>query len=279
MQSKFGDVFNKEGSSKAGAGSSNFMQSFSLPGEAQKAAKILKSFLADPHQPESALNSIPKAVLQRAKGLAVFTILKAGFVFSGKAGSGIVIARLPDGSWSAPSCIATAGVGWGLQIGADITEVVIVLNSDEAVKAFSRGGNVTVGGGISAAAGPIGTGGQVSASLANPAPMFSYSRSKGLFAGLTLDGTILVERKDANRDFYGSNISSTDILTGRVPAPEIAGEMYDVIEAAEGLDETGLPSEAYVPTASGEHAPIPSQSQGYPAQPGSGNKTVFDAGH
>jgi lipid-binding SYLF domain-containing protein len=51
-------------------------------------------------------------------GLAVFTILKAGFVFSGKAGSGLVIARLPDGSWSAPSCIATAGVGWGLQIGA-----------------------------------------------------------------------------------------------------------------------------------------------------------------
>lgn len=97
-------------------------------------------------------------------GLAVFTIVKAGFVFSGKAGSGLVIARLPDGSWSAPSCIATAGVGWGLQIGAggshsylgqsllielghlDLTEVVIVLNSDEAVKAFSRGGNVTVGG-------------------------------------------------------------------------------------------------------------------------------------
>lgn len=98
----------------------------------------------------------------------MFTILKAGFVFSGKAGSGIVVARLPDGSWSAPSCIATAGVGWGLQIGAgeshplvftlvrpdmrtvlisvDLTEVVIVLNSDDAVKAFSRGGNVTVGG-------------------------------------------------------------------------------------------------------------------------------------
>jgi lipid-binding SYLF domain-containing protein len=112
-------------------------------------------------------------------GLAVFTILKAGFVFSGKAGSGLVVARLPDGSWSAPSCIATAGVGWGLQIGADITEVVIVLNSEEAVKAFSRGGNVTVGGGISAAVGPMGTGGQVQASLANPAPMFSYSRSKG----------------------------------------------------------------------------------------------------
>jgi SH3 domain-containing YSC84-like protein 1 len=100
-------------------------------------------------------------------------------VFSGKAGSGIVIARLPDGSWSAPSCIATGGMGWGLQIGADITDFVVVLNSEDAVRAFSMGGNVTIGGNISAAAGPVGTGGSVQASLAHPAPMFSYSKSKG----------------------------------------------------------------------------------------------------
>lgn len=112
-------------------------------------------------------------------GLAVFQVLKAGFVFSGKAGSGLVIARLPDGSWSAPSCIATGGVGWGLQIGADITDFVIVLNSEDAVRAFSLGGNVTIGGNVSATAGPIGTGGSVQASLAHPAPMFSYSKSKG----------------------------------------------------------------------------------------------------
>ncbi|WVR06612.1 hypothetical protein IAU60_003644 [Kwoniella sp. DSM 27419] len=293
MQAKFGGFLNKaqaafkDGSDRAVAGSSNLMQSFSLPGEAQKAAKVLGTFLASPDAPRTALNSIPKAVLQRAKGIAVFTILKAGFVFSGKAGSGLVIARLPDGSWSAPSCIATAGVGWGLQIGADKTEVVIVLNSDEAVKAFSRGGNVTVGGGISAAAGPLGTGGQISSALANPAPMFSYSRSTGLFAGLTLDGTILVERKDANREFYGSSISSADILAGRVPAPEIASEMYDIIEAAEGLDETGLPAQAYVPGTNGEALPVPGDNTGYPAgghavpplgtQGGQGNQAVFES--
>lgn len=105
-------------------------------------------------------------------------------MFSGKAGSGIVIARLPDGSWSAPSCIATGGLGWGLQIGADITDFVIVLNSEDAVRAFSLGGNVTIGGGISATAGPIGTGGSVQASLAHPAPMFSYSKSKGMDSSL-----------------------------------------------------------------------------------------------
>ncbi|KAJ3504781.1 hypothetical protein NLJ89_g7764 [Agrocybe chaxingu] len=234
---------------KLASGSREFVQTFSLPGEADKAARILDSFLADPERPESALNSIPKAVLERARGLAIFQVVKAGFVFSGKAGSGLVIARLPDGSWSAPSCIATGGVGWGLQIGADITDFVIVLNSEDAVRAFSLGGNVTIGGNISATAGPIGTGGSVQASLAHPAPMFSYSKSKGLFAGVSLEGTVLIERKDANRDFYGSPVPAKDILGGRVPPPEVASRLYEIIEAAEGLDETGLPEAAYVPSS------------------------------
>lgn len=255
----------KEGSSRVASGSRDFVQGFTLPGEAEKAAKILESFLANPNHPESALNSVPTAVLQRARGLAVFQVLKAGFMFSGKAGSGLVIARLPDGSWSAPSCIATGGLGWGLQIGADITDFVIVLNSEDAVKAFSIGGNVTIGGNISAAAGPIGTGGSVQATLAHPAPMFSYSKSKGLFAGLSLEGTVLIERKDANRDFYGSPVPARDILGGRVPPPEVASRLYEIIEAAEGLDETGVPQAAYVPSATGEHMNIGS------------NHMVFDA--
>ncbi|KAF9464149.1 hypothetical protein BDZ94DRAFT_1191607 [Collybia nuda] len=263
-------AFVQASSTKVASGSRDFVQGFSLPGEAEKAATILDSFLADPERPESALNAIPKAVLQRARGLAVFQVLKAGFVFSGKAGSGIVIARLPDGSWSAPSCIATGGLGWGLQIGADITDFVIVLNSEDAVRAFSLGGNVTIGGNISATAGPIGTGGSVQASLAHPAPMFSYSKSKGLFAGLSLEGTALIERKDANRDFYGSPVPARDILGGRVPPPEVASRLYEIIEAAEGLDESGLPEAAYVPTASGDHISMGRD----------GNQMVFDAdGH
>lgn len=261
-------AFVKESGNRIANESRGLAQSFSLPGEAEKAAKILESFLANPEQPESALNAIPKAVLQHARGLAVFQVLKAGFVFSGKAGSGIVIARLPDGSWSAPSCIATGGVGWGLQIGADITDFVIVLNSEDAVRAFSLGGNVTIGGNIAATAGPIGTGGAVQASLAHPAPMFSYSKSKGLFAGLSLEGTVLIERKDANREFYGSPIPAKDILSGRVPPPAIASKMYEIIEAAEGLDETGLPDNVYVPSSTGD--PITLN-----AGP---DHTVFDAG-
>jgi len=267
-------AFMHDGGSRVQQESASLMRGFSLPGEAEKAAKILESFLANPDRPESALNSIPKAVLQRARGLAVFQVIKAGFVFSGKAGSGLVLARLPDGSWSAPSCIGTAGVGWGLQIGADITDFVIVLNSEEAVRAFSMGGNVTIGGNVSASAGPIGTGGAVQASLASPAPMFSYSKSKGLFAGLSLEGAVLIERKDANRDFYGSNVPARDILSGRVPPPEVAGKMYEVIEAAEGLDESGLPAETYVPNAADGQHPVP--QEGYTVGQGP-TTTVFDA--
>ncbi|KAF7364929.1 Ysc84 domain-containing protein [Mycena venus] len=233
-------AFGQKAGTTIASGSRDLVQGFSLPGEAEKAAKILDSFLADPDRPESALNSIPKAVLQSARGLAIFQILKAGFVFSGKAGSGIVIARLPDGSWSAPSCIATGGLGWGLQIGADITDFVIVLRTEDAVRAFSQGRERDCRRDESALA-------------TTPTPMFSYSKSKGLFAGLSLEGTVLIERKDANRDFYGSPVPARDILGGRVPPPEVASRLYEIIEAAEGLDETGLPQEAYIPDATGEH--------------------------
>ena len=88
-----------------------------------------------------------------------------------------------------------------------------------------------------------------------------------MFAGLSLEGTALIERKDANREFYGSPFPARDILGGRVPPPEVASRMYEIIEAAEGLDESGLPENAYVPGATGAHKP---SAEGL---------TVFDADH
>ncbi|CAG8585100.1 14807_t:CDS:2, partial [Cetraspora pellucida] len=114
-------------------------------GECKKAAKILNSFI-DPVAAKGPDKVIPPNILQKAKGFAIFTVIKAGFVFSGRAGSGLVVARLEDGSWSAPSAIATGGMGFGGQIGAEITDFVIVLNSRAAVKSFMHGGNVTLGG-------------------------------------------------------------------------------------------------------------------------------------
>ncbi|GAA5912413.1 hypothetical protein JCM8208_005162 [Rhodotorula glutinis] len=263
---------------EAQAGSNKAMTGFKLENETLKAARILQAFLADPHHPESALNAIPKEVLARAKGLAIFTVLKAGFVWSGKAGSGVVIARLPDGTWSAPSCIATGGVGFGLQIGADLSEFVVVLNSDEALAAFAKGGNVTIGGQLGASAGPIGVGGAVNTALLRPTPMFTYSKSRGLFAGVSLEGTALIERKDANEAFYGQAIPAVDLLSGKVPPPEAASALYECIEAAESVDEAGLPDQAYqVPEGTlGGTAPL-DPTTGSARAPTSQGQKLFDA--
>src|SRR5215472_622273 len=104
------------------------------------------------HMPEK---GIPARILRRARGLAIISVLKAGFVFSGKAGEGVVVARTARG-WSGPSFIGTGGAGWGPQIGAEVTDFVIVLNNESAVRAFAKGGNVTLGADASVAAGPVG---------------------------------------------------------------------------------------------------------------------------
>lgn len=148
--------------------------------------------------------------------------------------------RLPDGRWSAPSCIATGGVGFGAQIGADITDFVLILNSDEAVRAFSQGGNLTLGGNLSVSVGPIGAGGE--ASIAGDlrdkkvAPIFSYTKSKGLFAGMSIEGTGLLELQKANATFYGQALRADAILRGDIPPPAEAKILYDTITKAENRD-------------------------------------------
>jgi hypothetical protein len=164
-------------------------------------------------------------------------------------GSGIVVARLPDGGWSAPSAIATAGVSIGGQIGAELTEFVIILNTDDAVKAFSHGGNVTVGGNLSVAAGPVGRNAEAAGTIGNLAAIFSYSKTKGLFAGVSIEGSVIVERKDANRDFYHRKITASEILNGMVQRPTAAADLYQALDMRAGthsglgsLDNIQIPS-------------------------------------
>jgi hypothetical protein len=163
-------AFSGQLAQSAASTSQQVTSSFTLEKECARAAATLRAFCADPSNPDSALNSIPKRVLQGARGLAIFTVVKAGMIWSGKLGSGLVIARLPDGSWSAPSCLGTTGVGFGFQVGADVSDFVIVLNSDDAVRAFATSGNMTIGGNLSAAVGPIGTGGSVDRRVAPKKP-------------------------------------------------------------------------------------------------------------
>jgi len=165
--------------------------------------------------------SIPRHVLRNARGVAVMSVLKVGLVFSGKGGHGVVMARSEHG-WSGPSFIATGGAGWGAQIGAQVTDFVFVLNNRDAVRAFSKGGNVTLGADASVAAGPVGRDAEVG--VAPTAAIYTYSKTKGLFAGVSLEGAVIATQKDDNANYYRHPVTASEILMGRVrPAPGAAG--------------------------------------------------------
>ncbi len=177
---------------------------------------IIRNFRS---MPETA---IPKSVIRHAKGLAIMTVLKIGFAFSGKGGQGVVIAR-NGGEWSGPSFVGTGGAGFGFQIGAQVTDFVFVLNNSAAVRAFSRDGNVTIGADVSAAAGPVGR--DLQAGVTPTAAIYTYSRSQGLFAGASLEGAVIATQKDSNARYYGRRVRAHDILTGRIPPPRGAARL------------------------------------------------------
>lgn len=173
--------------------------------------------------PESA---IPPAVLRDAKGVAILTMTKVGFVLSGRGGTGVVIARTEKG-WSAPSAIGTGGIGLGFQAGLQVSEYVFILNTQEAVNSFAKGNNVTVGGNLSAAIGPLGR--SAEAAITPQAAIYTYSRSQGIFAGVSLEGTVIATRYQANEDYYGKPIFPSDILSGEVKPPESAQKLIDLL--------------------------------------------------
>ncbi|HEV2045168.1 MAG TPA: YSC84-related protein [Chthoniobacterales bacterium] len=185
-----------------------------------RSATIVSEFR---HMPEK---GIPSRILRHARGLAIISVVKAGFIFSGKAGDGVVVARTAHG-WSGPSFIGTGGAGWGLQIGAEVTDFVIVLNNDSAVRAFSKGGNVTLGADASVAAGPVGRAAE--ADVTPKAAVYTYSKSKGLFAGVSLEGAVLGTRKEANARYYGRPVNADDILHGRIAAPAGAARLRNAL--------------------------------------------------
>jgi len=191
-----------------------------LQDDVNQAATIIERFQAVPEK------GIPQTVLKDARGLAILTVIKVGFGFSGRGGKGVVVARTPQG-WSGPSGIGTGGAGFGLQIGAEVTEFVIILNTDAAVKAFAQGVNVQLGGDLSVAAGPIGR--NAEAGLLPVAAVYTYSRSQGLFAGISLEGTVIGTRNDANAAYYGRAVSPEDILSGKVTPPAGAEKLRKML--------------------------------------------------
>lgn len=185
-----------------------------------RAVEIVRRFEEIPEK------AIPSWVLRDARGLAILTVTKAGFIVSGRGGTGIVIARTQNG-WSGPSAIGSGGIGVGFQAGVQVSEYVIVLNTEEAVNAFAKGSNVTLGGNVSAAIGPVGRAAE--AGVAPQAAIYTYSRSQGIFAGISLEGTVVATRYQANEDFYGKPVYPADILSGAVKPPAGADKLIKAL--------------------------------------------------
>ncbi|CAI7638393.1 unnamed protein product [Penicillium glandicola] len=162
------------------------------------------------------------------RGSSIHNPFPVSLASSARLGSGLITARLPDGSWSTPSALMTGGVGFGGLMGLELTDFVFVLTSDEAVRSLARYGSLTLGGNVSVAAGPVGRTAEATGTTSKRgvAGMLSYSKTRGLYAGVSLEGGLLIERADANKKMYGRKVSAKELLRGDIsPPPEAASLM------------------------------------------------------
>ena len=172
------------------------------------ATQVLEEMRAQPDQ------SVPNWLMERAYGVAVIPdVIKAGLVFAGRHGNGVMTVRDAAGRFSDPVFLSLTGGSVGWQVGAQATDVVLVFATRRSVENFARG-KFTLGGSASVAAGPLGRTGEAAAG--KDAEIYSYSRSRGLFAGVALDGSVLLFEKNTNRAFYGRPITADEIFSGKV---------------------------------------------------------------
>lgn len=226
-----------------------------LEQEVDKAARIVRTFTqrsdAEPvsqashsgfvdenasKKTQAMLYKIPPAVLQGAQGVAVFTVFRSGFILSGAGGSGVVLTKDEKGEWGPPSGLLVHTVGWGLVAGVDIYDVVLILRNQRAIDAFKYP-KFSIGGELGVSAGPVGNGAVLDSGL-EASPCFSYVKSKGLYAGVQLDGTIILTRSDENARFYNyPGIPVETLLDNKLPRHQMPREclpLWQALCAGEG---------------------------------------------
>ncbi|KAF7591731.1 hypothetical protein BBP40_001175 [Aspergillus hancockii] len=213
----------------------------SLGSECKKATQILESFLMASNLGNPG-KELPEKVLANAKGLAICTVVKAGMLGSARFGSGLVIARLDNDSWSAPSAISLAGVGFGGQFGFELTDFVFILD-DAGLRSLTRMGSLTIGANISIAFGPVGRNAEFtgSANTSGIAMMFAYSKTKGLFGGVSVEGGLLVERRHANKRLYNCKVTAGQLLGGEIPSPPEAAPLLRILQSGRFQRKASVP--------------------------------------
>lgn len=200
----------------------------SMKDEIQKSAYLLREYTADSNKGPDKL--IPASIFATAKGVAIISYCQLGCFISARGGSGIVVARLPSGGWSPPAAVGIVGLSGGFDFGVEMTAIIMMLMTSNAVKAFMKGKNVILGGNISVAAGPLGRDLEVDLAIKSPAAMYTYAKAKGFYVGINLGGTLVLERKKANEKSYGPRVRAQDILSGRVETPHECDFLHEVLE-------------------------------------------------
>jgi lipid-binding SYLF domain-containing protein len=171
----------------------------------QDATHVLKDF-------GKMKGSIPHSLIAEYEGIIIVPhLINAGFVVGGKRGKGIAIVKLDGGRWSDPVFVTLTGGSLGLQIGVQSVDLILVFKHKGALTKV-KSGDFTIGGDVSAAAGPVGRSTSANTDFKLEAEVYSYSRSRGLFAGISVNGSNLGIDKKANAAYYGSPISSKDIF-------------------------------------------------------------------
>ncbi len=192
----------------------------------QNAGKVLKEILDIP-------DDIPKDLLDKAECVIVVpSVVKVALVFGGSYGRGAMTCRTGEhytGPWSAPTMIAVEGGSFGLQIGGEATDFVLLVMNPRGADAILAS-KVKLGADASAAAGPKGRTAEANTDATMRAEILTYSRARGLFAGVSLEGSTLRPDKEANKKVYGRDVSARDIvLHGKVPAPAAAQQLVSVL--------------------------------------------------
>jgi lipid-binding SYLF domain-containing protein len=192
---------------------------------ADEAVRVLEEIMRAPDR------RLPDALLRDAEAVAVIPdVVKAGFVVGGRFGRGLVAVRAADGTWSNPSFVRITGGSVGFQAGVQSTDVVLVFRTRRGVDSVVNG-KFTLGADAAIAAGPVGRNANASTDAQLKAEIYSYSRSRGLFAGVALDGAVLAIDHDANEAVFGANVTPRRIFEGGAgPAPDAVVRFRDALE-------------------------------------------------
>jgi len=177
------------------------------------AANVLEEIMGAPDK------GIPKEVFESAKCVAVVpSMIKGGFIIGARYGKGVATCRTSSG-WSAPAPITIAGGSWGLQFGGEAVDLVMLVMNDKGMEHLLSS-KFKLGAEGSVAAGPVGRQAEANTDWKMRSEVLSYSRARGVFAGLELNGAVVKQDDDDTRHLYGKEVPFKDILTGHVPAPE-----------------------------------------------------------